>query len=127
MATGLVRITPETKYPPFSGWYMKNHRDARKILDEGGSFYLGSKWSGAPLITSMKLYRYHLWRALDRRINAKAGLEAPRGRKDCPNWINALHRLCGMMNGTRVIVRPGDVPLEYHGRLKHRITWPWEE
>jgi hypothetical protein len=36
-------------------------------------------------------------------------------------WL--LWRLSRTINGTRIIIRPGDVPKQYREQLRHRITW----
>ncbi len=48
------------------------------------------RWSDSPM--GLAEFRAEFRRALDRRINSKAGLNAPRGRKDTPEYQAALFR-----------------------------------
>lgn len=45
-----------------------------------------------------------------------------RGRKDCSNWFWNAWRTSQAVNTPRLIVHHQSVPLEFRGRLVHRLT-----
>jgi len=47
-----------------------------------------------------------------------------RAEGDLVRWLKNVART---INGTRIIIRPSEVPFQYRERLRNRITWPGEE
>lgn len=43
-----------------------------------------------------------------------------RAEGDLVRWLQHVART---INGTRIIIRPGEVPFQYRERLRNRITW----
>lgn len=57
-----------------------------------------------------------------RRLDLKIDRDEPRrGRKDDPDWERAARQLAARVNRPRLVVREAEVPLEFRGRLRHRI------
>jgi hypothetical protein len=104
------------------GWYLRNSKQAFALARRGVPFNFGP-WPKTE-VKSLEQWQRMFRTALDRRINAKAGPDAPRGRKDDQRWQNDVYRLSQAVNTPRLIVRERDVPVEYRKRLDHRTTKP---
>ncbi len=82
---------PFIRYSPHAAAYVKTWRLLKQAMIEHGSdCSIRKGWDGWPS-TVGKEYREVL-KALDRRINARAGLNVPRGKKDCIDWYYRAYR-----------------------------------
>lgn len=83
---------------PAPGWYVRHSRAGFEYLRSGGGSLFGGGDArrtvrvGEPILDwpgrdfTLPEFERWWWSAMDRRINARAGIGAPRGRKDDPDW-----------------------------------------
>ena len=108
---------------PEPGAYVAAVKRGHAITKAGGTvtlFRYGRELDRAGYLAEMR-------GALDRRINLRGGLDAPRGRKDDADWLRWTASTARAVNTPRLIVRESTVPLEFRERLAGRLTTPADE
>ena len=117
---------------PHAGWYLRNCREAFRVTDAGGRFYMGHDTSeeyGPEGDGYVKPWRQEFLDALNRRMSAHGGLPVAtaKWRRLEAEWWWSVYRLAHAVNTPRLVVRVSECPKEYRARLAHRLTDPRTE
>ena len=117
---------------PHAGWYLQNVREAFRITDAGGRFYMGRRELGMeygpPGDRYVRPWRVEFLGALHRRINSKGGLPVATAtwRRLDPDWQRAAVRDARRINdaGTRrICVYATEITTDnWRQRFAHRFA-----